>query len=303
MHKAVVGLNKLDLETLLESLPRSAINERDVNRKTAAWWAARRGDTSALSLLLKHGAEVDAMEDGRAPLLDAAIDSNRSDCIWMLLKLENDNIRTKKARNGWTSLHRSCYVGSDPNIVEWLIEQGTGTEVRARYGLTPLHVASMEGKDTLVGCLLSKGANVNARAITGDTPLHLAIANDKHKVIRLLLHNNVDCSLQTAAGETILHYAAQFGNTDLLKTLCLFNLPGVGHLERVNVTSPTQKTANIKGLTALEIAEHCNDVGPEWLAAFRQLVHDIEFPGSGARMEEQPEEDEEFEDALEHQGC
>ena len=303
LHKVVVGLNKLDLSTLLESLSRSDINACDVKGRTAAWWAARRGNNSALSLLIKHGADVNTSDDRRALPLDAAIDSNSSDCIWMLLRSGVDKSCTTKGRsahNRWTSLHRSCYIGSELSIVEWLIEQGWDIEAQARYDLTPLHLTLQEGNDSLVECLLSKGANANARAITGDTPLHLAIMNNRNKVIRPLLRNRADCSLQTAAGETILHHAAQFANSDTLQTLRLFDLSRVSLSQRVKATSPTQKIANIKGLTALEIAERRKGVSSEWLATFRQLVHEIEHPESGVSVGGQPEEDD-FEDALEHQ--
>ena len=59
LHRCVLKLNKVDLESLLASLTRSEIDKSDNRGMTACHWAARRGDTTNLALLLRYGADIE----------------------------------------------------------------------------------------------------------------------------------------------------------------------------------------------------------------------------------------------------
>ena len=55
-----------------------------------------------------------------------------------------------------------------------LINSGAESSVRARLGVTPLHLAALEGHAGLVRALVSAGADINCVDDEGVTPLHAA---------------------------------------------------------------------------------------------------------------------------------
>ena len=297
LHKTVLGLNNLKLRGLLESLSKSAIDQTDSNGRSALWWAARRGDTSAVSSLIEFDADINLKSHNGWRPLDAAIISNNLDCIWLLLRSRPKPNCAYTTSFGHTALHHCCFHLHDVDIMEWLIDRGADINASSTDGATALHIASQEGKEHFVDHLLSKGANINVFGNLGETPLHCAIRRDDHQMVRLLLHHRMNYSVETNAGETILHYAAHFANAKCLQVLASHKLPTLNLGSRVR-NSPAHKSI-IKGLNALEIANRRRDVSREWLALFQKLVHENKYPE--LRAWEDDQEEEEFNDALEHQ--
>ena len=58
---------------------------------------------------------------------------------------------------------------------------------------------------------------------------------------------------------------------------------------------------NVVGLTALEIAEQRNDVTPEWLVMFKEILHNIDLPDDLVCPNIVDGEVDEFQDAPESQ--
>ena len=68
---------------------------------------------------------------------------------------------------------------------------------------------------------------------------------------------------------------------------------------KITGLSPNQAFADVKGLTALRIAEKRQNTSPEWLAIFHKLVNKVVRDTAAARTETV---EEIYEDAVEHQG-
>ena len=299
LHRTVLELNLVKLDILVDSLSRSAINESDTYGRTALFWAARRGDSSTVSLLLKYGADPNKRTPhGNSPL-NTAIASKHEECARLLLDFGCE-IRDRTT-HGWIPLHNSCYCGSDIDIVEKLLDGGVYIDCTTLPSrMTPLIIAAQENHIHIVKYLISQGADLNAADHNGECSLHVATSYNCPEVLRLLLQHKASHRLGTKAGETLLHYAAQYGNIECLEVLLLFSLEGINPENRITGISPTQRF-KVKGLTAIEIAELRTDVSPEWRVMFRTLVHGIRFPGSKSPLRPPAEEIEEFEDALETQ--
>ena len=300
LHRAVLGLNPICLDTLLDHLPRSTnVNEVDSRGRTALFWAAKRGDFSATFSLLKSGADVNKSTPNEFSPLAAAIESRNQPCIRAILEYSPDT--TNFSGQGHLPIHLSCYFGSEIDIVESLLDRGVNINaISALTRNTPLMFAAQESHLRIIEYLISRDANLNLINQDGETALLIATCHSCSEVIRLLLQNGADYITRSKAGENLLHYAAQFGDLACLKTLYAFDLAGINLHDRATTISPLQRMKDIKGLTALQIAEKRPDVTPEWRDMFRKLVHGIEYPESKLPIEVIGEI-EEFQDADEQQ--
>ena len=76
-------------------------------------------------------------------------------------------------RNGLTPLHMAAMEGRT-DIVEFLVTAAVPVDARTRFGDTPLFDAALRGHVATVAALIGAGADVNAGDRRGDTPLHVA---------------------------------------------------------------------------------------------------------------------------------
>ena len=306
LHNTTLGLNNLDLATLLASIPISTINKTDAYQQTAVWWAAARGDLLSLTLLIDHGADINKANYRGGRPLDVAIYSKHDSCTRLLIERGHD-VNYQDLR-GWSPLIWCCYCGASVDVVEQLIIKGVDIEAPGKNGETAMHIASSQkNQNQIVRCLISHGANLNRIDNDGACPLFYAIQASGFQALQSLLQYNADYTLKSKAGETLLHFAAQHADIGSLAILCSFDLSriNVQVQDRVTGVSSTQTTKDFIGLTALEIAKRRTDVTPEWLDTFRQLIHEIEFPassGASSFTNHTVVETEDFyEDALENQ--
>lgn len=97
--------------------------------------------------------------------------------------------------------------------------QASLEEVAARYGMTPLHVASEAGELDEAVLQMAEGAGVGARDFTGMTPLHRAVRTGQREVAELLVANCADVDARDGDGRTPLHLAAARGDLELVDLL------------------------------------------------------------------------------------
>ena len=288
LHKTVLGLNQLDLASLVSSLPRSAIDEVDSGGRTPLFWAARRGDSPKVSLLIEKGADVTKLSlNGYTPL-DAAIYSQDQACIRDILNLVSD-VNCKDCQ-GWTPLLSCCYYGIHTNIVDLLISRGADIESTVEDG-TALILTAQVNYRQCGEVLITRGAELNTIADNGETALLHAISLNSHEMIHLLLQHHADHCIKTPLGESLLHYAAQYSDLGSLGILCAADLRGLKIEDRA------------KGYTALEMADRRRQVPPEWLPKFQELIASVVHSNQNthANTASAPSDVEDFEDALEHQ--
>jgi hypothetical protein len=91
--------------------------------------------------------------------------------------------------------------------------------IKDRDGITPLHVASSNGRKDVVEFLLSKGADKNAINVDGMTPLHLAAGYGHKEVVELLLSNNADVNIKDSHGMTPMRVAKATDHNDIVEFL------------------------------------------------------------------------------------
>lgn len=141
--------------------------------------AARENDFDRVELLLKEGANVNAIVD-ESPLFYWLSIKSSEEIIKQLIRSEDAKVNAANL-DGTTALHWVCKKGH-VGAVKLLIERGANVNVMtSHFGLTPLHWACEKGHIEVVKLLIENGANVNASDIDKLTPLNTAC-----------LHNRID---------------------------------------------------------------------------------------------------------------
>lgn len=143
------------------------VNAVDEDAQTPLHYAAFRGRTDAVTLLLQHGAHpAVANRLGLTPLYIAA-SLGHSEIVDQLTA-------EQPAHAVSTPLHGAALYGrvalyAKPQLLPYM---STADET----GTTPLHLAARSVDATSVRALVRLGADVHRRNEDGDTPLHMAMA-------------------------------------------------------------------------------------------------------------------------------
>jgi ankyrin repeat protein len=161
----------------------------DVNRPlpdgaTALHWASQWDDDATVDLLIRAGANVNAIDDyAVTPLLLAA---------------QNGSVR----------------------VVETLLQAGANPNAALSTGQTPLMTAARTGKPDVVAALITHGADVRAKETTrGQTALMWAAAEKHADVARLLIEHGADVRERSTAGFTPFLFAAREDDRPMTETL------------------------------------------------------------------------------------
>jgi ankyrin repeat protein len=146
---AIEKNNVSEVKTLV--MTGADINSSDIFGYTPLHWAAMKGASEAIEVLIAAGANKDkpCLNYKFAPLHNAIN--------------ENQN-----------------------SAINSLINNGANLMAKDKDGNTPLHFASMMGNDLIVHKLISKGVNVNATDNQGVTPIFLANYCGHSNIVNIL---------------------------------------------------------------------------------------------------------------------
>lgn len=247
------------------------INIANASGHTALMFAAINGRKDLVDLLLKNGANKDAVtEKGWTALMLASFHGNYHTAAYLVAK--NANIETA-TKEGWTALMLAAQNGHS-DIVAHLIKNGAEIDAVDERGCTALIVSSQNGHEKTVECLVERGAKIDAASNRGFTALMVAGENDHKKIVAHLVEKGATINQATKEGQTALMLSAKKGHfnivdyllkhsadieattndgfTALMHAAIRGNLHIVQHLVYKGAkTDPTIKA----GLTALALAE------------------------------------------------
>lgn len=154
---AIEGRDKEHAEIIELLLANGAqVDTRGPLGMTALHWAGANGYTERTEQILQHRPAVEATDDrGRTALLVA-----HSDAAEKLLAA-GANVRATD-KDGMIGLHYAAQSGARHLSV--LFNAGcTDVDARSKAGVTPLHVAAVEGTESAARWLLDHGAKLDAR--------------------------------------------------------------------------------------------------------------------------------------------
>lgn len=208
---AVYGKKMSIAQTILERDP-SAVKCKLPDGMTPLHFlifaAVRNSDYSSAqykmtNFLLDNKADVNAADPplGMAPLHLAAFDDSNEDFVDILLK-KGAQLEQKTEEGGLTPIHVATINGSS-NIIKKLIKAGAMVDSLDAEGFTPLHRASMMNLQKVAETLVSSKANVNAKIPSSHrTPAHLAAKFCSTEVATMLAKSKADLDIQDKKGMT-----------------------------------------------------------------------------------------------------
>lgn len=147
----------LDIATLLIEKGGVPLESRDAEGRTALHVAAWQGDLNGIELLLRHGADPNALDsEGRPPLHSVAWRGHMG-AGRLLLRARGINVDLACKKQGATALSIAAQEGHT-EIVAILLENGAKPDLVDHYGRSPVKVAGKRGNFSIVRLLESYGA-------------------------------------------------------------------------------------------------------------------------------------------------
>jgi ankyrin repeat protein len=146
--------------------------------------AAANGMWHMVTILLKHGAAIDAPSDRGTPLqLSACVGSVK--CAEALLAAgANPNARCQKALESALGI---AAFESHGKVVKVLLEYGADVNLADGFGQTPLMQAAKKGHFDICKDLLDHHADTNAQSTTGSNAVARAAHHGHEEIVNLLL--------------------------------------------------------------------------------------------------------------------
>ncbi len=192
------------------------------NVESALWYATTSRQTSTVAVLLKDGrVHPDAAVIGDLTVLMIAATRNHIPMMRAILKesCADINFHDSKSR---TALWHAAHDGAISAVRFLTANSRIKIDCRDHEGLTPLAIAAVNGKGTIVRLLLEKGANPDVEDHHHRTVLSLAAENERDDIVRTLIRRRrkrADINTRGPHGRTPLWYAAFACRDSVVKIL------------------------------------------------------------------------------------
>ena len=255
---------------------RPEINYVDSRGRSALSWAALRGDSKAVFLLVEAGANVNTSDsEGNTPLI-YSVQSKYTSCMDILLKAGAD--AKPKNNRGRNALMYAMRNAANPLCIEPLLATGIDVNSRDRYGASALALAVMRDSGGCIATLLRCGADIDSTDNVGDTALMDSLFYHNDDVLKILLASGADYTKTDSYGDPILHDVAIYGG---LRTVEI--------VHEANLRDLDIHATNKSGRTARELAQSREGTPFGFVEAF-----DIMLAGIEARSAKETPEPVEF---------
>ncbi|XP_015908315.2 alpha-latrocrustotoxin-Lt1a-like [Parasteatoda tepidariorum] len=165
---------------------------------------------SNMDRLIKLGADVKAVFEGKRTVIHAAAIAGRTVMLGKILEKEGSLINLQD-KLGFTPLHLAA-ENKRTDFAQGLINRGANVNVQGQeYKVSPLHLAVRYHAEEIVKALLeNSNINPNLKDIAGLTPLHYAVTDENYnkKLFTTLLTNRkTDLNVKDNNGLAVVHYA------------------------------------------------------------------------------------------------
>jgi ankyrin repeat protein len=152
-------------------------------------------------------------KDLTTPLVDTVVVLFACLCSVLFLKCYDKHTSSKDTLP-------PLYMGSRCRaVVANLLGLSSDVHGKNKDGLTHLHFAVLDGRESDVRRIVGLGADVNAKNNDGWTPLHIASWKGHESLVRLLVELGADVYAKTNDGLMPLHIASEKGHEPVVHLL------------------------------------------------------------------------------------
>lgn len=189
-YAALCGLPEL-VETMAIEDPQHVHSQDLHDESTPLHRAASMGHVQVASILIDHGADVNARTKDRSTPLHVASERGHLEFVRFLLKCGADVTAQNNVEQ--SPLHWALR-GTGPNLelARILLEGGADPNARDYAGYTPLHLASCKALLDFMHLLLDYGADVSIQDNNRRTPLSWAAMMERDEASRILIEHGAD---------------------------------------------------------------------------------------------------------------
>jgi len=174
---------------LFRYIPPGAVDDQDVNKRTAMHTAASFGNVDQVRLLIKKNSNVGIPDiEGKTPLHCAAAskDLHAVECVQCILETSPSVINWQDYE-GCTALHLAVAGGNEAVVLSLLSQESCDVNALDNMFRTPLHWAAVFGHSAIVSMLLNSKADASSSDSVGATPLHYAVLNNFAETVEVFL--------------------------------------------------------------------------------------------------------------------
>lgn len=210
------------------------LNMTNTQGQTALHIAIQKGNSTAIKLLLRFGANALIEDNNGKTALFLALNSNESKIIRPFLHWKDASKNTaahyaaiygkslamKTLKNLKADLNACNRIHYAPihfaaskghvQVINTLSTLKAKIDAKDIMGWTALHCAALFGKSNIIKDLRSLGLNINDQDIDKNTPLHLAIQEKHSNTIKTLVAVGANCTFANHKGETAMNLLLQF---------------------------------------------------------------------------------------------
>ena len=216
---------------------RPEIDYVDSRGRSALSWAALRGDSKAVSLLVEAGANVNTSDSEGNTALIHSVQSKYTSCMDILLKAGAD--AKPKNIGGRNALMHAMRTSGNPLCIEPLLAAGIDVDCRDGYGASALAFSVISDSRGCIATLLRCGADIDSADNAGDTALMESLFYHNDDALKLLLASGADYIKTDSYGDPILHDVALYGGLRTIETVHEANLRDLD----IHATNKSGKTA------------------------------------------------------------
>ncbi|XP_060534026.1 ankyrin-3-like isoform X2 [Cylas formicarius] len=160
-------------------------------------------DLEFLELLLTFGANPDSRDrSGLTPLMKAVRQPQGMEAVLLLLKYGADVNAMADERHDYRTVLHYAVLSGNIEIINLIIKQGARLNYEEEYKLekpSPLDLAILKGDPKIVELLIRSGSDVNSSSPIIGSPLHVACADNianRYEILQMLLTAGADPNLK-----------------------------------------------------------------------------------------------------------
>ena len=215
LHKIIMRIRPGNIQ---EELQRSTadIDTVDSTGRSPLSWAAQRGETEAVRVLLEHGADPNNNDVTKMTPLHYAAQAKTPKCLLLLIRY--GAIITRQTR-GWTALHYVSYFHGEIAYIKPLLDHGADVDERTYVGKTALSFAVLRNHLKGAAFLIGLGADLDVLDNDGQSPLALSIKFRRFEAMKLLLDSGATHKTLSEGDDTLLHLVARFPDLEIIEYL------------------------------------------------------------------------------------